>query len=129
GWEAAVHPKDLKRHAEKWRASVTNSEPFENEVRYRRAADGQYRWFLARAVPLRDARGKVVKWYGTSTDIEDRKRAEQLQAELAHINRVSTMGELTASLSHEIRQPIGATVINANTCISLLEREKPDLKE
>src|SRR5208337_3371594 len=76
GWEAAVHPEDLKRHTEKWRASVTNGEPFEHEVRFRRA-DGEYRWFLVRAVPLRDQRGKVLKWYGTSTDIEDRKQAEQ----------------------------------------------------
>jgi len=76
GWEAAVHPEDLKRHGEKWRASVTNSEPFEQEVRFRRA-DGEYRWFLVRAVPQRDQRGKVLKWYGTSTDIEDRKQAEQ----------------------------------------------------
>jgi len=76
GWEAAVHPEDLKRHTEKWRASITNGEPFEHEVRFRRA-DGEYRWFLVRAVPLRDQRGKVLKWYGTSTDIEDRKQAEQ----------------------------------------------------
>ena len=76
GWEAAVNPEDLKRHTEKWRASVTNGEPFEHEVRFRRA-DGEYRWFLVRAVPLRDQRGKVLKWYGTSTDIEDRKQAEQ----------------------------------------------------
>ena len=61
GWEAAVHPTDLERHLEKWRTSLATGEPFENEVRYRRGADGQYRWFLARAVPLRDARGKIVK--------------------------------------------------------------------
>ena len=58
GWEAAVHPADLKRHSDKWRASVTTGAPFENEVRFRRA-DGEYRWFLVRAVPLRDARGKI----------------------------------------------------------------------
>ena len=51
GWEAAVHPADLKRYAEKWRASVVTGEPFENEVRFRRAADAQYLWFLTRAVP------------------------------------------------------------------------------
>src|SRR6266852_1886861 len=77
GWQAAVHAADLKRHAEKWRVSLATGEPFENEVRYRRAADEQYRWFLARAVPLRDQRGKILKWYGISTDIEDRKRAEE----------------------------------------------------
>jgi PAS domain S-box-containing protein len=129
GWEAAVHPEDLKRHGEKWRASVATGERFENEVRYRRATDGQYRWFLARAVPQRDARGNILKWYGISTDIEDRKRAEQLQADLAHVNRVSTMGELTASLAHEIKQPIGAAVANAEACARFLDRDQPDVPE
>ena len=52
-------------------------EPFEDEARFRRATNGEYRWFRVRAVPMRDAQGKIVKWYGTSTDIEDRRRSEQ----------------------------------------------------
>jgi PAS domain S-box-containing protein len=127
GWEAAVHPEDLKRHAEKWRASVASGEPFENDARYRRA-DGKYRWFLVRAVPLRDGGGKIRKWYGTKTDIEDRKNAERLQADLAHVNRVSTLGELAASLSHELKQPITAAVLSANTCVRWLKRDHPDLE-
>jgi PAS domain S-box-containing protein len=129
GWEAAVHPEDLKRPAEKWRASVAGGAPFEMEMRYRRAADGQYRWFLARAVPLRDARGKIVKWYGVSTDIQDRKRAEELQAELAHTNRISTMGELVVSISHELAQPITATTNNAKASLRWLQRDPPDLTQ
>jgi len=133
GWEAAVHPADLKRHLEKWRASLATGEPFENEVRYQRAADGQYRWFLARAVPLRDARGKILKWYGISTDIEDRKRAEaereKLRADLAHVNRVSMLGELAASVSHELKQPITAAMTNARTSLRWLKREQPDVHE
>ena len=133
GWEAVVYPADLKRQVEKWQASLATGELFENEVRYRGIADGQYRWFLARAVPLRDARGKILKWYGISTDIEDRKRSElereTLRSDLAHVNRVSMLGELAASLSHELRQPIAATILSADTCISWLKREKPDLKE
>jgi PAS domain S-box-containing protein len=129
GWEAAVHPEDLERHSGGWRASLATGQPFESEVRYRRAVDGQYRWFVTRAVPLRDARGKIVKWYGTSTDIEDRKRAEQLQADLAHMNRVATMGEFTASLAHEIKQPIGAAVTNAEVCLRLLNRNQPDVPD
>ena len=128
GWESAVHPEDLNRHVPKWRASVAAGETFENEVRFRRA-DGAYRWFLVRAVPLRDARDKVVKWYGTSTDIEDRKRAEQLQSEIAHINRVSMMGELASSIAHELKQPIAATILNASVCLRWLRRELPDLEE
>ena len=131
GWEAAVHAADSKRHAEKWRASLATGEPFENEVRYRRAADQQYRWFLARAVPLRDQRGKILKWYGITTDIEDRKRAEEerekLRADLAHVNRVSTLGEMAASLAHEIKQPIAAAVNSANSCIEWLAHEPPNL--
>jgi len=100
GWQDAAHPEDLKRNVEKWRAALASGEPFEDELRYRRAEDGQYRWFLSRAVPLRDARGKILKWYGTSADIQDRKRAEEerekLRADLAHVNRVSILGELAA---------------------------------
>jgi PAS domain S-box-containing protein len=128
GWEAVVHPADLKRHAEKWRASLTTGKPFDNEVRYRRAADGQYRWFVTRAVPQRDGRGKIIKWYGISTDIEDRKRAEELQADLAHVNRVSILGELSASLSHELKQPIAAAMLSANTTLEWLNRDEPNLE-
>jgi PAS domain S-box-containing protein len=133
GWQAAVHPTDLKLHLEKWHTSLASGEPFQDEVRYRRA-DGQYRWFLARAVPLRDERGKIVKWYGISTDIEDRKRAEQeheklrqLEADLAHVNRVSMLGEMAASLAHEIKQPIAASITSANSCIEWLAHEPPNL--
>jgi len=73
GWMNAFHPDD--RLKEEWRAALAAGEPFEKEARLRRA-DGQYRWFLIRAVPLRDRQRNVVRWYGTSTDIEDLKRAE-----------------------------------------------------
>src|SRR5258706_6136300 len=69
----AFHPDD--RLKEEWRAALAAGEPFEKEARLCRA-DGQYRWFLIRAVPLRDRQRNVVRWYGTSTDIEDLKRAE-----------------------------------------------------
>jgi PAS domain S-box-containing protein len=127
GWQEAVHPEDLRPQTEKWQACMKSGEPFECEVRYRGAVDGQYRWFLARAVPLRDVRGKIVKWYGTSTDIEDRKRAEQLQADLAHVNRVSTLGEMAASLAHEIKQPIAAAITSANSCMEWLGHEPPNV--
>jgi len=133
GWQEAAHPEDLKRNVEKWRAALASGEPFEDELRYRRAEDGQYRWFLSRAVPLRDARGKILKWYGISTDIEDRKRAEEerekLRADLAHVNRVSILGELAASVSHELKQPIAAAITNAKTCMRWLKRDQPDVDE
>jgi PAS domain S-box-containing protein len=70
-----VHPEDLPRAVEKWNPSMAAGNPGEDEMRLRRA-DGEYRWFLVRVAPLRDEQGKIVKWYGASSDIEDRKRAE-----------------------------------------------------
>src|SRR4029077_12589705 len=76
GWQAAIHPDDLERHAGKWMEAVATGKPLENEVRFRRS-DGQYRCHLDRGVPLRDEDGNIVRWYGVVTDIEDRKRAEE----------------------------------------------------
>ena len=101
-----------------------------------RSADGQYRWLLFRSVPLRDRSGKIVKWYGKSTDIEDRKRGEQereklrqLESDLAHINRVSMMGELAASVAHEVNQPLTGIVSNGSACLRLLAGDAPDMEE
>jgi PAS domain S-box-containing protein len=76
GWQTMLHPDDRDRVLKAWRESVVNGTPYEQEERHR-GADGTYRWFLARGVPLRDAGGRVVRWYGTDTDIEDRKLAEE----------------------------------------------------
>lgn len=84
---------------------------------------------IRRAVPLRDKRGKVVKWYGAATDIQDRKRAEELQAELAHTNRVSTLGELVASISHELAQPITVATALAKASLRWLQRDPPEVTE
>src|ERR1700744_5241349 len=124
----AIHPEDLDRSVRRIGASFASGEPFEDEVRVRRV-DGEYRWFLNGGVPLRDKRGKIVKWYGVATDIQDRKRAEELQAQLAHTNRVSTMGELVASISHELAQPITVTTAHAKASLRWLQREPPDLTE
>jgi PAS domain S-box-containing protein len=126
--KTAVHPEDLDRIVRRWSASLASGEPYEDEMRIRRT-DGEYQWFLCRAVPLRDKRGKVVKWYSTATDIQDRKRAEQLQADLAHTNRISTMGELIASISHELAQPITITTADAKASLRWLQRDPPDLTE
>ena len=265
GWRRVVHPEDIDLYAEKTRAAAAARKPFESELRLRRAADGEYRWFLVRISPLCDGRGNIVKWHGVMTDIEDRKRAEQalkrseaylaeaqeltktgswardpdsgqlvycsdetyrifglhkaegipsietfiqrihsddramvraqslqgsgeetehafeyrilladgtvkhvrtlrrpvfndsgevvevvgttmditerkraeqererlrqLEAELAHMNRVSLMGELAASLAHEIKQPVTAAVNNAQACLRLLDLDRPDIAE
>ena len=136
GWLATVHPEDMGQCVDRWRASLATGEIFECEARFRRGTDGGYRWFLSRAVPLRDARGRLLKWYGILTDIEERKRSEEelerlrhLQSDLAHTNRVSMLGELTASLAHEINQPITATITNASASLRWLERDQPNLDE
>ena len=256
GWEAAVHPDDLARFMGDWRTAVASGEAMESEARVRRA-DGHYRWLLVRNVPQRDQAGKIVKWYGTSADIDDRKRAEetlreqanlldlthdtifvadmqgvikywnrgaeeqygwtaeqavgtvayellktvfptsreeiivevtragrwegellhtrkdgtrivvacrlalqsdeqgapvailesnnditdrkraeeererlrQLEADLAHINRVSILGELAASIAHEVNQPLSGVVSNGSACLRWLARDVPNLEE
>ena len=75
-WTAFVHPEDVEGIVAKWRASLATGEIFEYETRVRRA-DGEYRWMFHRKVPLRDASGNIVKWYGSSLDIEERKTAEE----------------------------------------------------
>lgn len=256
GWPRAFHPDDKKGMLVKWSAIRASGTPGELIARLRRF-DGEYRWFLFRGVPLRDEHGNIVKWYGSSTDIEDRKRAEEelrrseaklveaqrvsqtgsfvwnpftgerfgskeffrilgydepgsvtsemildrahpedrarvqetieraarngedrdyehrllmpdgsvkyvhvvahavrdqadqlefigavvdvtatkqaeeklhkAQVELAHVMRVTTLGELTASIAHEVNQPLAAIIANAGACLRWLDRETPDL--
>jgi len=260
GWPRAFHPADKKGMLQKWSAIRESGMRGELEARLRRR-DGEYRWFLFSAEPLRDELGNIVKWYGSSTDIEDRKRAEvalreseerfrdyaetasdwfwetgpdhrvsrvsdhlyavgivpsrltgvarwdiatdvesepekwrmhrtmhdahlpfrdfvystvsesgsavyvrssgkplfdaqgnfigyrgtgtditatiradyaeqalrRAQAELAHVTRVTTLGELTASIAHEVNQPLAAVIVNAEACLRWLDRETPDL--
>src|SRR3984893_3336192 len=86
GWMKPFHPDD--RRVEEWRADLAVGKPFEKEARLRRA-DGQYRWFLIRAVPLRDEQQNIAKWYGTTNDIDDLKRAEERSRLI--INTIPTM--------------------------------------
>jgi PAS domain S-box-containing protein len=76
GWQASIHPEDLQQLMDKWRELLASGEPGEIEARLRRR-DGAFRWFLIRVEPLRDETGKIVKWYGTSTDIENLKQTEK----------------------------------------------------
>ncbi|MGB0045375.1 MAG: MHYT domain-containing protein, partial [Terriglobales bacterium] len=76
GWQRILHPDDRERAARELREAVAKGIPAEVEVR-RRGADSQYRWFLTRMVPLKDSEGRIVRWYGATTDIDDRKRAEE----------------------------------------------------
>ena len=258
GWRVVYHPDDVDYIVEARNKGIASGEAWESEGRIR-SADGQYRWFLNRAAPLRDEQGNIVKWYGSNTDIEDRKRAEnalrrseaylaeaqrlsltgsfgwaigtgeirwsaeafrifecdpkspptldfvverthpddrgflkrllervsrnrdnwevehrllmpdgsikhihvvahplgetsgpleyvgalmditaekhaqealqQAQAELAHVTRVTTLGELTASIAHEVNQPLAAIITNGEACLRWLGNETPNLEE
>jgi PAS domain S-box-containing protein len=90
-----MHPEDLPRAMAEWRPNLAAEKPFEDEMRLRRA-DGEYRWFLIRTDPLRDEQGNLVKWYGVSIDIEDRKRAEEAlkesQRKLEEAQRIAHVG-------------------------------------
>jgi PAS domain S-box-containing protein len=260
-WAAVIHPEEIAGVMEKWNAAVASGQLYENVERVR-GADGEYRWFLSRAAPLRDESGKIVKWYGTDIDIEDRRRAEdalreseqrfrdyaetasdwlwetgpdhcftrvsehpdamglspprrigmtrwdlatdlesepekwrlhralldahqpfrdfvysatrdgsalyvqtsgkpvfdakgnflgyrgvstdvtaairadqaeeelrKVQKDLSHVTRLTTLGELTASISHEVNQPLTAIVTNGNACLRWLSRDVPPLDE
>ncbi|HTB87488.1 MAG TPA: AAA family ATPase [Steroidobacteraceae bacterium] len=132
-WMTAVHPEDREAASKAFWDGVRSGQGFSFETRNLRAQDGTYRWHLQQAVVLRDAEGKVLKFVGTATYIDDQKRAEealrQALGDLARINRVTTMGELAASLAHELSQPISGAMTNANTCLRKLGHDEPDLDE
>ncbi|HKV78317.1 MAG TPA: PAS domain-containing protein [Candidatus Sulfotelmatobacter sp.] len=100
-WLTAIHPDDLNHLTDYWRSIMVTGEPGEIEVRIRRF-DGEYRWFLIRANAVRDESGAILKWYGTNTDIDDRKRAEARGEEaylrLAEAQRLSKTGSFITDL-------------------------------
>jgi PAS domain S-box-containing protein len=108
GWKNLIHPDDLEPTMTRWNLSLKDEEPHLNEYRLRRK-DGVYRHFLARAVPLRNDRGEVERWIGSSTDIHDQKLAEEA---LRKSEKLATAGRLAASIAHEINNPL-AGVTNA----------------
>jgi len=110
GWNLLLHPDDRQRAIERWRHALESGEPYEVEYRFRRASDGQYRWFLGRALPLRDDQGRVVRWFGTCTDIDDQKRAEedlQRAKDLAE-GANQAKDQFLATVSHELRTPLSS---------------------
>lgn len=124
GFVESIHPEDRQFYQECWAEALTFCTDLEAEWRVRRA-DGEYRWFLVRAIPHMSSGGEAKCWYGTHIDLEDRKRAElalqESQAQLAHVTRVMSMGELTASVAHEVNQPLAAIVTNAYACLGWLQ--------
>jgi C4-dicarboxylate-specific signal transduction histidine kinase len=127
-----IHPEDRA----KWQGTIDRAigEGSDYEVEFRiLLPDGTVKYLHSVGHPVVNLSGDLVQFVGSSTDISASKRAEealrQAQADLAHVNRVTTMGELTASLAHELNQPIAAAITNANTCVRWLARDRPDLEE
>ncbi|SFI54240.1 PAS domain-containing sensor histidine kinase [Caulobacter sp. UNC279MFTsu5.1] len=125
-----IHPDDRDLVMQTWVSILQSGQPGESETRIRRA-DGQYRWFLWRVSPFFDSAGKLTQWFGINVDIENRKRAEEelrrSQTELAHVTRMTTMGELAVSIAHEVNQPLMAIVMNASASLRWLDGDTPDI--
>jgi PAS domain S-box-containing protein len=130
-----VDPEDRARFQATIDRAIADKTDYDVEFRTLPAhGPGKYIHSVGR--PILSSSGELVQFVGVSMDVTDSKEAEQEHerlrqelANLAHLNRVSTMGELTASLAHEIKQPIGAAVTNADACVRLLDRDQPDVPE
>jgi len=134
-WLQRIHPEDRDKF--RMAGDRTFLEKVHCDVEFRAVKpDGTIKHIHGIGDPVLSPSGELVQVVGTMVDVTERRRAEeardrlrQLEADLAHINRVSTMGELTASLAHEINQPIGAAVTNAQACLRFLNCGQPDLPE
>jgi PAS domain S-box-containing protein len=131
GWKKLLYPDDLDQAARTWITSVATGVPYQVEARLVHAADQTYRWCLTTALPLRDEDGQILKWHGACVDMHDWKQAQdelrETQAELAHASRVMTMGQLTASIAHELNQPLAGIMTNAGTGLRMLSAEPPNV--
>jgi PAS domain S-box-containing protein len=129
--QACVHPEDRERASRAYWEGIRSGRGFTVESRLLRVSDGTYRWHLHRAVPVRDPEGNILRFVGTSTDVHDLRQAQEAlrntQTEFAHMTRVMTMGELTASIAHEVNQPLGAMVTSAAAGARWLATKPPQM--
>jgi PAS domain S-box-containing protein len=132
GWQKTIHPDDAARVAPAWRSCIATGAPYRVEVRTFHAADRTYRWCAVAALPLLDEQGHILRWHGTIVDMHDWKQAQEelrnTQAKLANMARVMTMGELTASIAHEVNQPLSGIITNASTCLRMLAGDPPNVE-
>ena len=123
GWQSMLHPDDRERVRGAWQEAVTKGTPYEQQERHR-GVDGKYRWFLARGLPFRDVEGRIIRWYGTNTDIEDRKQAEE------HLRRLSShllrlQDEERRRIARELHDSTGQDLVALATNLSQLHASIP----
>jgi hypothetical protein len=132
GWERFIHPDDRERTAKAFRRAIETGESY-NAINRLRRADGQYRWHHTRGEPLRDPQRKIIQWYGLSIDIDERKRTEDhlrdTRIKLSTASKIATVAELSASIAHELNQPLMALLGNAQAAKRWLAVNPPDLPE
>jgi PAS domain S-box-containing protein len=132
GWGRFIHPDDREETSKAFFRAIETGESFNVIHRYRRA-DGEYRWHHVRGEPLRDPHGKIIQWYGLSIDIDERKRAEDhlrdTRMKLSQASKIATVAELSASIVHELNQPLTAVLGNAQAAKRWLAANPPDLIE
>jgi PAS domain S-box-containing protein len=128
---AHAHPDDRDARAQKWSHALKTREPWEDTYRLRSAA-GEYRWFYERSEPLLDRKGRVVCWYSVSVDVNDNREMEEAlrstRRKLSAAMQIATVAEMSASIAHEINQPLASVVTNAHACQTWLSHDPPNLE-
>jgi len=132
GWSDILHPEDRGSVQQEWRRCVRLGEAMDVTCRLRRA-DGIHRWFKLRVEPLRTECGEVVRWYGLHIDIDGERRLfdalRGAEKQLAATAKIAALAEMSASIAHEVTQPVAAAIVNAEACLSWLEREPPNMEQ
>ena len=127
-----LHPVDERIFRQVWRSALEEGSKFEVEVRVL-GADGAYRWFLIRSTPQHSVEGQIVRWYGIHIDIEQQYRAQQgliaAQDQLSRLSRTLSLGELAASIAHELNQPLTALVTHAYACREWLHANPANIEK
>jgi hypothetical protein len=130
GWLRFLHPEDEEMTMQTWSESVATGQFFQARSRLRRS-DGVYRWFQLMGQPLRNAEGLTIRWYGLLIDMNDYETTQELlrerEAHLSRAMRSATVGELAASIAHEVNQPLAAVVANGYACLRWLSLQSPNL--